>query len=69
MIPFVPRDFKVPAKLETDEFRLRMLTINDAVKDFDAVTTSVEHLKNIWPGGTWPGPSKFSWPLRGVSSS
>jgi hypothetical protein len=54
MTPFVPRDFKVPAKLETDEFRLRMLTINDVVKDFDAATTSVEHLKNIWPGGKWP---------------
>ncbi|MGD2031228.1 MAG: GNAT family N-acetyltransferase [Gammaproteobacteria bacterium] len=52
--PFVPKGFKVPEKLETDEFRLRMLTVNDVVKDFDAVTTSVEHLRNIWPGGTWP---------------
>ena len=52
--PFVPRDFDVPAKLETDEFRLRMLTVNEVVKDFDAVTTSVDHLVNIWPGGTWP---------------
>ena len=52
--PFVPKDFKVPEKLETAEFRLRMLTVNDVVKDFDAVTTSVEHLKNIWPGETWP---------------
>lgn len=52
--PFVPKDFKVPETLETAEFRLRMLTVHDVVKDFDAVTTSVEHLKNIWPGGTWP---------------
>ncbi len=52
--PFVSRSFDVPAKLETDEFRLRMLTVNDVVKDFDAVTTSVDHLVNIWPGGTWP---------------
>jgi hypothetical protein len=52
--PFVPRDFDVPVKLETDEFRLRMLTVNDVVKDFDAVTTSVDHLVNIWPGGAWP---------------
>jgi len=52
--PFVSRDFKVPERLETAEFRLRMLTVNDVVKDFDAVTTSVEHLKTIWPGGTWP---------------
>ncbi len=51
---FVPQDFNVPATLETPEFRLRMLTVHDVVKDFDAVITSVEHLKNIWPGGTWP---------------
>jgi hypothetical protein len=51
---FVPGDFHVPATLETEEFRLRMLTIHDVVKDFDAVITSVEHLKTIWPGGKWP---------------
>jgi hypothetical protein len=52
--PFVPKDFQVPATLETAEFRLRMLTIHDVVKDFDAVITSVDHLKTIWPGGKWP---------------
>ena len=54
MRPFVPDDFRVPAVLETDEFRLRMLTIHDVVKDFDAVTSSAEHLSGVWPGGTWP---------------
>ncbi|MGE5176233.1 MAG: hypothetical protein ACM3JJ_07625 [Hyphomicrobiales bacterium] len=53
-IPFVPADFAVPEKLETGEFRLRMLTVNDVVKDYDAVMTSVEHLKTIWPGSGWP---------------
>ena len=52
--PFVPQKFKVPEKLETKEFRLRMLTVNDVVKDYDAVTTSVQHLKNLSPGGSWP---------------
>lgn len=52
--PFVPADFTVPEKLETEEFRLRMLTIHDVVKDYDAVMSSVEHLKTIWPGGRWP---------------
>jgi hypothetical protein len=42
--PFVPTEFAVPGTLETDEFRLRMLTVNDVVKDYDAVMTSVEHL-------------------------
>jgi hypothetical protein len=51
--PFVPKDFVVPQALETDEYRLRMLTVNDVVKDFDAVMSSVEHCKTIW-GGKWP---------------
>jgi hypothetical protein len=52
--PFVPIDFPTPAGLETPEFRLRMLTVNEVVKDFDAVVTSAEHLKQVFPGGTWP---------------
>lgn len=51
--PFVDPEFEVPATLETDRFRLRMLTVNDVVKDFDAVTTSKEHLHDIWGPG-WP---------------
>ena len=51
--PFVPKEFDVPQTLETDEFRLRMLTVNDVVKDYDAVMSSVAHCKTIW-GGRWP---------------
>jgi hypothetical protein len=50
---FVPKEYQVPATLETMEFRLRMLTVNDVVKDYDAVVTSSEHCKTIW-GGKWP---------------
>ncbi|MFO1312059.1 MAG: GNAT family N-acetyltransferase [Burkholderiales bacterium] len=50
---FIPKDFAVPATLETDEFRLRMLTVHDVVKDYDAVMSSVEHCRTIW-GGKWP---------------
>ena len=53
-LPFVPRDFAVPLTLETAEFRLRMLTVNDVVKDYDAVMSSEEHCHTIWPGGQWP---------------
>ena len=53
-MPFVPADYKVPATLETTEFRLRMLTVNDVVKDYDAVMSSVDHCRTIWPGGKWP---------------
>ncbi len=52
--PFVDRDFVVPQQLEADEFTLRMLTVNDVVKDFDAVVSSAEHLKAIWPDSNWP---------------
>lgn len=54
VIPFIPNDFAVPEILETGEFRLRMLTVNDVVKDYDAVMSSVDHCKTIWPGGKWP---------------
>jgi len=53
--PFVPPDFQVPEKLETDKFRLRMLKVADVVKDYDAVMTSVDHLQGIFgPRSKWP---------------
>ena len=52
--PFVPTDFVIPEGLETSEFRLRMLSVNDVVKDYDAVMSSVDHCRTIWPGGKWP---------------
>lgn len=55
--PLVPHDFVVPATLEHPRFRLRMLTIHDLVRDYEAVMVSVDHLQNtysaIW-GGKWP---------------
>lgn len=53
----VPPDFEVPWGLETERFRLRMLTVNDVVKDFDAVMSSVEHLTS-----TFSVISQDSWP-------
>jgi hypothetical protein len=53
-LAFVPPDFVVPQTLETGEFRLRMLTVNDVIKDYDAVMSSAEHCKTIWPGLGWP---------------
>ena len=52
---FVPIDFKVPGGLETKRFRLRKLTVKDAEKDFDAIISSVGHLKDVFgPGSDWP---------------
>jgi hypothetical protein len=58
--PFVPQDFKVPEKLETDKFRLRMLKVTDVVKDYDAVMTSVEHLQGIFG-------SRSKWPTKDLT--
>lgn len=51
---FVPSGFTVPVQLETTEFRLRALTVNDVVKDYDAVMSSVDHLRAISPDEGWP---------------
>lgn len=51
--PFVSADFAVPAKLETAHFRLRMLSVNDVVRDYDAVISSTAQLKEIFRG-SWP---------------
>ena len=51
--PFVPEQFEVPAILESDRFRLRMLSIDDVDKDYEAVMSSAEHLSELWGPG-WP---------------
>jgi hypothetical protein len=52
---FLPLDFVVPVAVETDGFRMRMLTIHDLVKDYDAVMSSREHLWRRF-GGVWGWP-------------
>ena len=53
--PLVPADFEIPAGMETDRYRLRMLTVHDVVKDYDAVMSSVDHLKGVLdPDSSWP---------------
>lgn len=49
--------FLVPEKLETERFRLRMLTADDVEKDYEAVMSSREHLISISDPEddvTWP---------------
>ena len=50
---FVPPDFEVPPVLETDRFRLRMLGVDDAELDYEAVMSSAERLRGL-SGGAWP---------------
>ncbi len=57
MTKFVPDSATVPSGLETTDFRIRMLTIFDVVKDYDAVMTSSDHLKGEFgPKDAWPSP-------------
>lgn len=51
--PLLDPEFKVPETLETDRFHLRMLTVNDVVKDYDAVMSSTQHLQKLFGPG-WP---------------
>ena len=59
---FIPTDFKIPEVLETDRFRLRMLTVNDVKLDYDAVMTSIEHLQETQPFGP-----NHKWPTKDLS--
>jgi hypothetical protein len=45
----VPDDFEVPDVLEQERFRLRKLTVDDVVKDFDAICERVDHRGNPRP--------------------
>ena len=56
-MPFLPRQFLVPAVVETERFRMRSITIHDAFKDYDAVMSSREHLWSRF-GEIWGWPSE-----------
>lgn len=43
MFELVPDDFAVPAGLAHERFRLRKLTVDDVVQDFDAICDRVDH--------------------------
>ena len=47
-------EFTVPRELSTANFTLRMLSIDDVEKDFEAVISSAERLSKVWPDSDWP---------------
>ena len=49
---FVPEDFVVPLVLETEYFRLRMLSVDDVEKDYEAVMETQERFLAVGYG--WP---------------
>ena len=50
---FVSDDFEIPALLETNLFRIRMLSVDDVKKDYEAVIESRELLQTKFVG-SWP---------------
>ncbi len=50
---FVPSNFDIPPVLETERFRLRMLSVNDVEQDYEAVIESRELLHSMF-SGSWP---------------
>ncbi len=57
MKKFVPDSVVIPSGIETNDFRLRRLMINDVVKDYDAVISSIDYLREVLvfgPGDPWP---------------
>jgi len=57
---FIPNNFTVPTKLKTSKLRLRTLTVNDLILDYDAVMTSITHLQGVF------GP-KHKWPSKDLT--
>ena len=49
---FVSEDFAVPALLETEQFRLRMLAVEDVEKDYEAVMETQAYFHSL--GYSWP---------------
>ena len=56
MDEFVPRDFDVPRRLETPQFVLEPLGPEHNDQDYDAWTSSVEHIHATpgWEDSSWP---------------
>lgn len=50
--PFVPASFVIPQTLETEHFRLRMLSVGDVQKDYEAVMETQAHFQSL--GYDWP---------------
>jgi len=53
---FVPRDFDVPLRLETPQFVLEPLGPDHNDQDYDAWTSSMDHIASTpgWPESRWP---------------
>jgi hypothetical protein len=63
---FVPPDFVVPSSLETPLFRLEPLGPQHNEADYEAWTSSIEHIRHTpgYPDGNWPDGRSLADNLR-----
>lgn len=55
--PLTPAGFVPPERIVTDQFVLRPLKYADAERDYDAWSTSIDHLRGVFgPHSAWPRP-------------
>jgi RimJ/RimL family protein N-acetyltransferase len=50
----IPLDHPIPEGIERPRFRLRLITVNDVVRDYDAVMSSAASLRERFPYWGWP---------------
>jgi hypothetical protein len=50
----IPLSHPIPAGIEHQRFRMRGLSVNDVVRDYDAVMSSAERLRKRFPFWGWP---------------
>lgn len=56
MARLIPLSHPIPEGVRTERFVLRLITINDLVRDYDAVMSSAERLRERFPLWGWPAP-------------
>lgn len=52
----IPLEHPIPPGVDHERFRLRILTVDDLIKDYEAVMSSAERLRERFPYWGWPDP-------------
>ena len=52
--PIVPDNFLVPEEYKASNFILKPLSVHHLVRDYEAVMSSVVHLKGLMDDSGWP---------------
>ena len=58
---FVPQDFVIPTYVGLDGFHIRLMTMDDLVKDYEAYMSNIDHIRGVF------GPDDIDWPAPEIS--